>query len=426
MVGQQIDYETDLRVQSYGAPIRTFDVRLPAEATWIPEPTLGFRVEVVADPQRNARLLRITREGEEDSVLDVRLKAFSISPDQVRTGQIEVSGFEVVDALRQTGTMELAVVGDWTVDWFPGVYVRQVPISDAQRQSGAVARFEYDRQPYSLKVEVRKSEPRIRVAPSYFLYVEATQLRLVANLKYSASGARTRELLIQANRWQMDRVLPAELIAETISLDKTNPLTIPLAPNGKPIAEDFEIRIEAHQPIPADDKSFSVELPRTANGVASPASVVVFPADNVDLTLRGDEIKGLIAESAPPDLELPKTQQTPLYYLEEPSEKASVFAGDFEVRSRVVAANVENTLRFNANALVIEQRFELDISYEPLRQLKFDIPDALVQNEQVQFVELISATTSATTNTASTSSSLRNTKAWMRWIRPNCSRSSKT
>ena len=395
--GQQIDYETNLRVRSYGAPIRTFDVRLPTGAILIPEPTPGVGIEVVAETGRNTRLVRVTRQdGKEDPALEVRLKAFSISADKVTAGQTEMSGFDVVGAVRQTGSLDLAVVGDWTVDWFPGSYVRQVQVSESQRQNGAVARFEYDRQPFSLKVEVRARESRIRVEPTYSLHVEATQLRLIATLKYTASGARTRELLIQADGWEIDRVLPADLIAETISLTETTPLTIPLARNGKPIAEDFEIRIEAHRPISSDDKSFSVVLPRTVNGVASPATVAVFPADNVDLTLRGEEIKGLIAESAPPDLESPNTQQLPMFYVEEPSEEASVFAGDFEVRSRVVAANVANTLRFTASTLAIEQRFDLEISYEPLRQIKFNIPEGTVPNDQIQFFELISEDTTAT------------------------------
>lgn len=388
--GQQIDYETELRVRSYGAPIQTFDVRLPADAILIPEPTPGVRVDVLAESSRNARLVRVTREdGKEDPALEVRLKAFSISPDKVLSGQTEVSGFEVVDAVRQTGSLDLAVVGDWTVDWFPGSYVRQVPVSDSQRQGGAVARFEYDRQPYSLKVEVRALEPRIRVAPTYSLFVEATQLRLVGNLKYSASGARIRELLIQAEGWQIDRVLPAELVAQKILLNQTAPLSIPLAPNGKPLAEDFEIRIEAHQPITTDDNSFSVVLPRTVNVVASPATVAVYPADNVDLTLRGEEIRGLIAESAPPGLAAPKTQQPAMFYVEELSEAAAVFAGDFNVRSRVVAVNVENTLKFTTTALAIEQRFDLEISYEPLRQIKFNMPETMTPNDGVQFFELI-------------------------------------
>jgi len=395
--GQQIDYVTNLRVRSYGAPIRTFDVRLPADAILIPEPTPGVNVDVVGEPLNKARLIRVTREdGKDEGTLEVRLKAFSISPAKVLVGQTDISGFEVVDAVRQTGTMELEVKGDWTVDWFPGSYVRQMPVTEAERQGGTAARFEYDRQPYTLKVEVRERESRIRVAPTYSLYVEADQVRLVGNLKYSASGARIRELQIQAEGWQVDRVLPADSIAATISLAETMPLTIPLLPNGKPITDDFEIRVEAHQPISADDKSFRVILPTTVNGVASPAEVIVYAADNIDLTLRGDEIKGLIAESAPAELELPKTQQAPLYYVEEPSDTAPVFAAEFAVRSRLVAANADNTLRFSANALAIEQRFDLDISYEPLRQIKFTLPDALISNDQIQFFELISDPKAAT------------------------------
>ncbi len=388
--GQKIDYDTNLRVQSRGAPIRSFDVRLPANAFLMPEPTPGVTVEVVSNSQRTGRLVRVTREdGKEEATLEVRLKAFSIASDKVLAGQSELAGFAVVDAVIQTGELDLAVVGDWTVDWFPGSYVRQVPVSEPNRLRGTVASFEYDKQPYSLKVEVRPRESRIRVAPTYSLYVEPTQIRLVGNLKYSASGARIREIQLQAAGWQIDRVLPADLIAPAISLTETSPLSIPLAPNGKPIADDFEIRIEAHQPIAPDDKSFHVVLPRTVNGVASPAAVVVYPADNIDLRLRGEEIKGLIAESAPPGLELSATQQPPIYYVEEPSEAEAAFAGEFEVRSRVVAANVDNTLKFSADSLAIEQRFDLAISYEPLRQIRFNLPEALVSSDEIQFFEVL-------------------------------------
>jgi hypothetical protein len=405
--GQKIDYEINLRVHSFGAPIRTFDVRLPAFATWIPEPSPGVNVELVSKAGSKTGLLRVTRQdGKEQQLLEVRLRAF-IPPVKVLAGQTEVSGFEVIGAKRQTGSLDLAVVGNWTVDWFPGSYVRQVQVSESQRQNGVVARFEYDTQPFSLKVEVRKVESQIRVVPAYSLFVEETQLRLIGNLKYTASSARFRKLLIQADGWIIDRVLPADLIAETISLTENSPLTIPLVRNGKPIAEEFEIRIEMHWPISTNGRSFNVKLPRPVNVVASPASLsvfpadsvnvvaspatlAVFPADNIDLTLRSEEIKGLIAESLPPDLDDSKTGQPPLYYVEEPSDTGAVFAGDFEVRSRIVAANVANTMTFADRSLAIEHRFELDISYEPLRQIKFNIPEAAAPIDQIQFFELIS------------------------------------
>jgi len=213
-------------------------------------------------------------------------------------------------------------------------------------------------------------------------------VRLIGILKYTANAARIRELEIQAEGWQIDRVLPADLIAETISLTGTSPLIIPLARNDNPIAEEFEIRIEMHREITAGDQSFRVVLPQTINVVASPATVAVYPADNIDLTLRSEEIKGLIAESEPPDLEILKNGRPPLFYVQEASETLAVFAGDFEVRSRVVAANVSNTLRVTETTLAIEQRFELDISYEPLRQIKFDVPESTIPLDQIQFFEL--------------------------------------
>ena len=190
-------------------------------------------------------------------------------------------------------------------------------------------------------------------------------------------------------------MLPLDLIAESSVLKESSRITIQLARTDKPIAEDFEIRIEMHQPISTGDTSFSIDLPSTKNVVASPATLTVIPADNIDLTLRSEEIKGLIEESAPPDIENAATGQTPIFYVEESSSTDAVFAGDFEVRTRVIAANVANTLRVTENSLAIEQRFELDISYEPLRQLKFSIPEA-VPIDQIHFFELVSEAASAT------------------------------
>jgi hypothetical protein len=385
LTGRQVDCEATLKVQSLGGSLETFDVWLPPELQLIPESRPGLEVtEVEIDPLKQRQRIRVTRrDGKSSGQLEVKLRALTPASPAVSTGRLELAGFDVVGAVRQSGAVEVVNRGDWVVDWFPGPYVRQVSVGP--RTDGVTARFEYDRQPYALQAEVRPRESRVQTEPIYLLRVQANQLQLVATLKYKVSGTQTRELRWQTEPWIVDRVTPGELMEGAPTTDPSQPLVIPLARNGANADVERQLRIEAHLPLDPIQRHFQVPLPRSLVGGSLPATVVILADDNVELAPRSDDIKGLVPETVLPVLELPDSQQRPILYREELVVEAAVFAADFAVRSGSTSITVDSTLRLSESTVTVEQKMQCRISYEPISQLKVSAPSDLAAPDRLQF-----------------------------------------
>jgi hypothetical protein len=385
LTGRQVDSEATLKVQSLGGLLETFDVWLPPELQLIPESRPGLEVtEVETDPLKQRQRIRVTRrDGKSSTQLEVKLRALTPASPAVSTGRLELAGFDVVGAVRQSGAVEVVNRGDWVVDWFSGPYVRQVSVGP--RTDGVTARFEYDRQPYSLQAEVRPRESRVQLEPIYLLRVQANQLQLVATLKYKVSGAQTRELRWQTEPWIVDRVTPGELMDGAPTTDPSQPLVIPLARNGANADVERQLRIEAHFPLDPTQRNFQVPLPRSLAGGSLPATVVVLADDNVELAPRPDDIKGLVPETVMPVMELPESQQRPILYREELAVEAAVFAADFVVRSGSTSITVDSMLRLSESTVTVEQEMQCRISYEPISQLKVSAPSDLAAPDRLQF-----------------------------------------
>jgi len=382
--GRQIDSETALKVQSFGGPVETFDVRLPPGLQLVLEARPGIEVNIVeADPESQQQRVRVTRQdGKSSNSLEVKLRAYTPPAAPTSNGRIELLGFDVVGAVRQAGALEVAVQGDWAVDWYPGPYVRQVAVGP--RQDGVNARFEYDRYPCSLTAEVRARESRVQIEPAYVVRTTENELLLEATLKYTISGAQTRELQVNAAGWTIDRVGPSERVGDTLDLEQTQPLIVPLTRNGPAGDEQRRIVIEAHRPIEAGATSVQFTLPRPAAGLALPATLVVLPADNVELAPRPDDIRGLVPDTPAEPEDVTERPQRSLAYREELAADSSVFHADFVVHEGSVAVDTESTLRISESVVAVEQTLQYRIDYEPISELKLNVPPSLAAPDQLQ------------------------------------------
>src|SRR5205085_3052604 len=90
------------------------------------------------------------------SSVDVRLRAVLPTLKDSSSPLVQTGGFEVLGAVGQFGVIDLAVDGDWNVSWLEGSNVHRVDeVPDLQKQQKVIARFEYDRQPCSLKITIQ-------------------------------------------------------------------------------------------------------------------------------------------------------------------------------------------------------------------------------------------------------------------------------
>lgn len=419
LAGRSFDVEAQLRVRSYGPPIESFSVRLPPGVLLTSSPLSHNGFQVSAQIGKNGQLVNVRRlDGKTSNPIEVRLKAASIATANSQAGSVDLSGFEVIGAQIQRGTIDFLLEDDWSVDWKSDANLRRVEVPEALRPQQVIARFEYDRQPFSLRAVIGKGESRVNVEPTYVVTVEPFQLKLDGSLRYRVSGPRAEKLVVDTGGWTIDRIAPAELLNGQWNSDK-GVIEIPLSSTATGRGE-FELQISGHQTtnppglswsipfgnsgIPAllawepaicepwirhlatdvipRDMSFS--LPRPIASAATPGLVIIVPADNVELTPQPERSRGLVADMAPPQLKLPVRQQPPLVYREDVVGQSSLFAGVLKMRRQTVAIAVENRVRVQEQEVQVEQRMNFQIAYEPAHRLAFDVPRTLHESGKLE------------------------------------------
>jgi hypothetical protein len=383
----RVTSEARLTVRRPGAPLESFRVRLPPGMEHVPTNPTGYSVTPVepmpgsADEKTAGRVLEIKLDRPATGAAEVRLLAATAAAGTAGEtgpkGGLEPAAFEVLSATVQRGSIEFTVDGDWSLAWTqdPGTRRVEVPAASATTK-GSVARFEYFRQPCGLKVAIEPRPTRIAVEPTYVVYVEPKVVRLEATLKYRVRGARAQSLAISLGDWIYAKVGP-ETIVEVESLDPTaQKLVLPLRSGA--VAGEFEIRLAAHKLLPDGITDLTFTLPRPMADIVTPASLIIVPADNVELAPKAREISGLVADSQPPLLSLPPRQQTPLAYRDLGVGGEAKFVGQSRIRTRQTTVTAAAKVQFGERAAQIDQRLTYRILYESQRTFTLQVPRSLL------------------------------------------------
>jgi hypothetical protein len=408
--------QADLKVTPLSGVLHSFVVRLPPGTRLAPQNQQPnqqrYKVSLVdimdgaapAPPggQRpgEAPLVEVKLTAKTTDAVQVRVLAEPI-PNGARTATpLEVAGFEVLGAVQQSGHIDLAVTGDWTLHCFEGPNVRRLSELPPML-TGVNARYEYFRQPCSLKIQILPKRTRVSVEPTYLIQIDPRRIQLDARFKYKIRGAREYELKVDMTGWIVDDVVPENLIQyDVINLDSVTPLAIPLVPLAQVSAGEFEVRLLAHRDLAAEQEaengaeptrqngSLTFSLPKPQASTLLPATIVVLPADNVVLTPRPEEIQGLTPETSRPVLELPPRQQAPLYYRDRADAGPCTFAGDFQIHQREVTVAAANQLHVDQREVHVDQRLSYRIDYEPVAELVLDAPAGLLMSDSLEKAKL--------------------------------------
>lgn len=397
---RHISSEARLKVRPLNGVFSAFQVRLPPAMKLTPQSQQLLQqrfpeTEIVDEKEGESgksggsQLVKIKLPAPTADVVELPLVAQAV-PSGARTDQpLEAAGFEVLGAVEQKGYIDLAVQSDWSVHCIEGPNVRRVgDVPEPQRQEGVTTRYEFFRQPCSLKVQVLEKRIRISVEPTYLVYIGADEIHLDARFNYKIRGAKVDELKIDMGDWQVDDVVPWNLVQDdSIDLTKTTPLKVPLATTAQAAMGDFELRISARrdtagsapESMASGLQELAFLLPRPEASTLLPASVVVLPADNIELLPRHDELQGLSVESSAPAVKLPTTWQTPRFYRDRGDEPQSRFVSDFKVHGRSVAVSVASHVRLDEQTAHVEQSLSYRIDYQALSSLVLNIPESLLK-----------------------------------------------
>jgi hypothetical protein len=311
-------------------------------------------------------------------------------------GWFPLAGFEVIDAVQQTGQIAVCRVPDGQIHCLPGRGVRQIERVSASFQStlenaDVVAAFEYYSQPYSLRVRVAEATTRTAVEPKYRVYVEEGEVRLEADLKYTVRGAKTLALEVEfpggegggAGDWEIDDVGPAATVDASADFVLSRAgagdpddaparrrLAIPLA---QPTQGAIEVQFRARRPIPPETSLLVLPLPHPIADSVGPAEVMVYPARNVELTPLSERTVGLVRQQAPA---APSEWESPvLSYRAETS--SPVLAAQIKIHEQSVGVEVASKIELGDDLAKIDQVVVYEIAYAPLDTLLVDVPEAL-------------------------------------------------
>jgi hypothetical protein len=379
----RISSEARLKVRSFAGAIDAFRVRLPEGMDLVPTNPAGYSVTVVStaaaasgDRQAASQIVEVRFDRPATGVVEVRLLA---APSATSiAGPLAPARFDVLGAVRQRGTIDFALEGDWQLAFQEDASVRRLDVASDPASARLAARYEYSRQPCTLRLTVTTRPSRASVEPIHVVYVEDKQLRLESTFKYRFRGARAEGLVFNLGDWRLSRVAPADLLD----------ITAPDAPAGKSrmiplrlgavLPGELELKLDAHRPLDSTTGEVSFTLPRPEADVVAPATVIISAADNVELTPQPAKITGLSLDLAPAVARIPSRQQPPLVYRDLGADEAAVFVADLRVRTRWTTASARGKVKIDQQQMEIEQRLDYRVAYEARRLFEILVPRSVL------------------------------------------------
>ena len=287
---------------------------------------------------------------------------------------LQLAGFEVVDAVRQWGTIAVQVSGNWQIQWSETRHVQQIDEPALFGRDEPAATFEYSVQPYSLRAHVKSQETHVRVEGDYVVLVDRDEAELRARLKYAIRGAKVRALEVDAPGWDIDLIGPGTLVnVDAVAVGQNNPLVIPLL---QAVSGEFEVTFTARQKIMPESGAVSLRVPVPHGQSVGAANVTIVPADNVELVVEPEATTDLVTQSLrPKTLELPERQQEPLYL--RTSGPVPTFMASLKVHRQELSTSVAAEVEIDDDTAQVDERMIHQISYEPTDHLLVSVPRAL-------------------------------------------------
>ncbi len=312
--------------------------------------------------------------------------------------ELFLGGFEVLNAVHQTGYIAVQLDPVWQLQWRRQWGVERVETADLPLplSAGEVnAAFEYLTQPAVLSARLRRREPMVSVRPHYTFTVWPDAVELAVKLSYTVRSLGIRQVEVRLpDGWE---VIPGTLTTEPPGLidrlavgEEQQLLQIPLQSQR---SEAFELQLRARRPRHSPRGLLQLSLPAPGVDRLGPAVVVVQPANNVRISPLPAQMIGLVgdAQTIPRD---PATQsalrpnlggapQQGRLWLQDPfiyqtSVATARFVAMTEVRPREVRLQVHNSVQVRPQEAIVTQYFRYQIFNEPLRDLTLQLPGRLL------------------------------------------------
>lgn len=380
----RITSDARLRVRSFAGSLETFRVRLPPGMELVPFPTGGgFTASPLAmdanDRAPSIQIVEVRLDKPATTATEVVLRA-QRQPDA--TGAIFPARFDVQGAIRQRGSIDFSMDGEWQLDWTEDHSVHRLDLTPDAAAARLVARYEYFRQPCGLELTVAPRPSRVSVEPTHIVYVDRQRVRVETMLKYRFRGARPKGLGFELGDWTFDRLTPDALLdLPTATGESGSPLEVPLRAGAAPPTE-LELKLEAHRVLTAPSERLSLTFPRPAADIVAPATIMIAAADNIELTPQTAELVGLSPD--PTSVRLPLRQQPPLVYRDLGGGEPALFNATMRPLARTTTTSGHANVRIDRAQMQVDQKLDYRILHEPQRTFRLLAPRELAASGNLQ------------------------------------------
>ena len=285
--------EASLRVTSFGGPFESFRVRLPLGSVWIPsEQTNAVARLISAGGADQPPVVEVTLEGSPRSQANVTLTATRPRTPIVGEESLELEGFEVEGAVRQSGHLAVRLEGSWRAFWDEPEQARQVGALPAALGRGDLtAGFEYFGQPFRVPAKIVPRATRASVVARHHVEASTRRLDLRSSFRHKILGARRANVEVDLGEWTLDEITPATLVdGEHVGIGPAGKITIPFL---QATAEEVEFSVLAHQELALGAESIEFTTPWVLEASNGPGELIVVAGEELELSPRESASRGL-------------------------------------------------------------------------------------------------------------------------------------
>ena len=321
---------------------------------------------------------------------------------------VDVSGFEMVGAIRQSGFVSLELDEQLQGYFDLEGSIHQIDIKDLPeriRQQTPIAAFSHARSRWQLHLHTVVQEPQIRVRPNYEVELTEGNSQLQVQLDYQYTGARPYLLRIDMRGWKLtdDPIESGGAVDRNRSFETNQGLLILRL--VKSDSRQIKIRFVARRPAEQDASRWPLPVPLGA--FVLPGNFSVRSQPSLLVTPQNGKLIGLVARSTlPPDYAfrdrsvglggpvnpngsessdgpnafgntMSSTEPQPTLLSFRLFKPRAEFRAEITRRDRKVAVVVEAQARIDQAVAVVNQKLRYQVNFQPATRLALMIPRAL-------------------------------------------------
>ena len=419
--------DVDISIDGLGADVTSFEVLLPPSMQWVNTPAGEYRITVsgsqlppTGDPLgARQRLLVVMNKPVTQTTIALQAiyqpttSAVKADPSlapvfrDANESVVTFTGFEVLDTVKQSGSVFISSDVNWALWWHisgdvrrkdPGV--EDIPTGISNRSN--IAFFEYYNLSYTVVGTIRPQVTQLQIEPQYYFKVAATEVRLEIELHCQYVGNGEYDLSLEHPDWEFEQVFQRQGESSTLVDFQASDGQVDFSVStlGDDAVGELVVVIRARRltdgAVQQPDVPITLTAPKIkAMGGASAtvkrslAIVAVQAADNVEMTPQLSEMRGLVIGTRQ-DLEAFEnidSGQTPLVYHAAPEHAAQdslEFRGSVRIRQRSLLVSSRSVIRLDEQLASFQQTLDYQVDYEGIRQIVLRVPEIVRTNKTLR------------------------------------------